>query len=409
MSSDIAIKAVGLKKEFKDLGRPTAQLLNAFNLASDRIAPRKKVLNGLDFTISKGEKVGILGMNGAGKSTLLQIMAGNSKQTSGELEINGRIGAILELGAGFHPDLTGRQNAETLLLLGGMGKADIPATMEWIIQFSGLAENIDFRTRTYSSGMLVRLAFAVATCGNPEVFFVDEALAVGDAAFQQKCYSHLQTALAASTLVLISHDLAAVAALCDRAIVLDGGRIVFDGSPQSAFPIYNRIIHGNGPSADAVGLDADGVVSHACKSGPRELDIKTVKFTVNGEHTTTVLPGDLVKVSLSVDNPGDAVAFIAGVSVADIKGQVLFGQNSELLPEMWSAHGLSLVDLEFYWPRVASGSYFLTVGIASSFHGIHRVQCWANNVLHINAILDQNPHGLFNIDLVSVNLEKPNV
>jgi ABC-type polysaccharide/polyol phosphate transport system ATPase subunit len=409
MSSDFAIRASGVVKEFKDLGRPLAQLLNAFNLASARFAPRRRILDGLDFTIAKGEKVGILGMNGAGKSTLLQIMAGNSKPTEGMIAINGKIGAILELGAGFHPDLTGRQNAETLLQLSGMAPSEIPKAMDWIIDFSGLRTSIDLRTRGYSSGMLVRLAFATATSGNPDIFFVDEALAVGDAAFQQKCYAHLQTALSDATLVLISHDLAAVSALCDRAIVLDGGRIVFDGPPQAAFPVYNRLIHGSGGLAGGGNIDESGIIGDACKSGPRELDIVSANFTVNGIRTTVARPGDLVRMTMTVRNLGSATGFITGVSALDIRGQVVFGQNTELIePFSIREMGNSRVDMEFVWPKIATGAYFLTLGVASTAHGIHKVQCWANHIVQINAVLGQNAHGIFNVDLETAKSEDIN-
>lgn len=408
MSSELAIKADGLVKEFKNLGRPMAQLLNSFNLAGSRVAPRRRILDNLDFEIRKGEKVGILGMNGAGKSTLLQIMAGNSRPTAGNIEINGRIGAILELGAGFHPDLTGRQNAETLLQLSGMSKAEIPATMEWIIGFSGLKDSIDFRTRSYSSGMLVRLAFATATCGNPDVFFVDEALAVGDAAFQQKCYTHLQTALSGSTLVLISHDLAAVSALCDRAIVLDGGRIAFDGPPQAAFPVYNRLIHGSGSITSTGLIDDNGRVSDACKSGPRDLDIETVDFTLNGVRSSSARSGDQTRVAITFENHVEPCEFVVGVSVTDIRGQVIFGQNTELMPAMTAAKGKTSIAFEFVWPPIASGSYFVTFGVASSLGGIQKVQCWVNNIIEINSVLGQNSHGLFNVDLLKVEMDQKN-
>ena len=148
MSSDIAIRACGLTKEFKNLKGPFRQLLNVFGVAPPGFVARKQVLKGLDFTVRRGEKIGILGMNGAGKSTLLQIIAGNSVPTQGSLDVHGNIGAILELGAGFHAELTGRQNAETQLLLAGVDRRDLPMLMQRIIGFSGLGTDIDVKTRT---------------------------------------------------------------------------------------------------------------------------------------------------------------------------------------------------------------------------------------------------------------------
>lgn len=395
MSSNIAIRCRGLTKDFKNLASPVTQLLSVFGVAPERIVRRKRVLRGLDFEIAKGEKVGILGINGAGKSTLLQIMAGMSKPTSGSLEISGSVGSILELGAGFHPELTGRQNAETLLLLNGTPKTELRQRIDDVIDFSGLGDDIDVKTRTYSSGMLVRLAFAVATSGTPDIFIVDEALAVGDSAFQQKCYQHLQGALSASTLVLISHDMVAVSALCTRAIILDGGKVVFDGNPHEAMPIYNRIAHG----AHAPKIADGDIVPMEIKSGQGRIDIRSVKTSVNGKSSSVITTGDILEVDIELFNCGDRTDAVTGIALGDLRGQRIFGQNTANGPPISLPHGTSRVVMRVPWPRVASGSYYLTPGVSSSSNGLLVIECWANNVIEIRGCLDEPSHGLFNVPL----------
>jgi lipopolysaccharide transport system ATP-binding protein len=404
MSSDIAIQARGLTKEFKNLRGPLRQLLNVFGISPSGFVTRKQVLKGLDFSVRKGEKVGILGMNGAGKSTLLQMIAGNSVPTRGTLDVYGTIGAILELGAGFHGDLTGRQNAETQLMLSGIARSDLPLLMQKIIDFSGLGHDIDVKTRTYSSGMMVRLAFAVATSGKPEIFIIDEALAVGDASFQQKCYNHIHTELANATIVLISHDLAAISAICDRVIVLNGGQIAFDGTPSAAIPLYNRLVQGAASDFDPSRVLPNGQVAESCKSGPRELDIRKVALQFNGINGTMAHSEDLVEIVYEIDNPGVPKDFIFGFNVLDMRGQVLFGQNTEKIGPHIAQTGSTKLSLSFRWPRIAPGTYFMTVGVASSLYGVNTIQCWANQVFQIQNVLDEGSHGLFNVPLAEIRV-----
>jgi lipopolysaccharide transport system ATP-binding protein len=398
MSSDVAIRAVGVCKEFKKLERPLHQLLNAFALESLADIPRKKVLKGLDFEIKQGEKVGILGVNGAGKSTLLQMMAGMSKPTSGVLEVNGRLGAILELGAGFHPELSGRQNAETILRLNGFSHHSIPALMHHIEEFSGLAQDMDSKTRTYSSGMLVRLAFATATCGEPDLFIVDEALAVGDAAFQQKCYKYLRETLAKATLILISHDMTAISALCDRVMIIDGGLLVFDGNPVDAIPVYNKIVGGNCVGEDK--LDANGLIPDAAKSGIRDLDIRKASVFVNGTQTAGVFPGAMVTVEMLVDDRADVGPFEAAMGVTDIRGQYVFGQSVNIVPDAGSKS--TKVSASFRWPAVAAGHYSVNIEVLSGSRGLHASQCNVHGIAVLQATLNERAHGIFNIELESV-------
>lgn len=199
-------------------------------------------LRDVTFDVSPGEAVGIIGFNGAGKSTLLKIICGTTRATTGNVEVGGRIAALLELGIGFHPDFTGRQNAYMAGQLRGFGTAELDARMRDIEEFAGIGDYLDQPLRVYSSGMQVRLAFSVATAIRPEILIVDEALAVGDVLFQQKCFDRIRSFCdAGTTLLFVSHSLAAVHALCGRALLINEGRMVADGRPREAIDLYNAL------------------------------------------------------------------------------------------------------------------------------------------------------------------------
>ena len=197
------------------------------------------VLRDINFTINPGEAVGIVGVNGAGKSTLLKIITGTTQPTSGSVQIQGRVAALLELGMGFHPDFTGRQNVFMAGQLLGLRVDEITACMTAIEAFAEIGDYIDRPMRTYSSGMQIRLAFSVATAVRPDVLIVDEALSVGDAYFQAKCYQRIaQFKEQGTTLLLVSHSAGDVVKHCERAIMLKNGGIEQDGSSRAVTNLY---------------------------------------------------------------------------------------------------------------------------------------------------------------------------
>lgn len=190
------------------------------------------------FNVHKGEVVGIIGRNGSGKSTLLKIVAGVYKPTSGRVSVEGTVAPLIELGAGFHHELTGRENILLNGLLLGFSKREMQKREQRIIDFAEIGEFIDVPVKQYSTGMYMRLAFAVATEVDPDILVVDEILTVGDAAFQQKCFDRLEAFRESKTILLVTHDMAQVVQYCDRAILLDQGRIVADGDPQDVTQLY---------------------------------------------------------------------------------------------------------------------------------------------------------------------------
>lgn len=199
-----------------------------------------EALKNVSFTVPHGQMLGIIGRNGSGKSTLLKIIAGVYRPSAGRAEVHGSIAPLIELGAGFHPELTGRENILLNGLLLGYSKSDMLSRQESIIEFADIGDFIDAPVKQYSSGMYTRLAFAVATEVDPDILVVDEILAVGDSAFQEKCFDRLKSFRAAGkTILLVTHSMQQVVEYCDRAIYLDKGRMLFDGRPDDAIDLYS--------------------------------------------------------------------------------------------------------------------------------------------------------------------------
>lgn len=241
--SDTVIKLDCISKSFHIYDKPIDRLLENFFSKSQR--HRKfEALKNVSFEIKKGETVGLVGANGAGKSTLLQIICGTLTQTSGELSVSGRISALLELGSGFNPDFTGRENIYFFAAMQGMKKVEIENKIDDILSFADIGEFVDQPVKTYSSGMYVRLAFAAAIHVDPDILVVDEALAVGDEAFQNKCYSKINALRDSGVTVLfVTHSPQTVMSLCDRAMLFDHGELLLDSEPKDVISCYQKLIY----------------------------------------------------------------------------------------------------------------------------------------------------------------------
>jgi ABC-type polysaccharide/polyol phosphate transport system ATPase subunit len=213
-------------------------------------------LKDVSFDVEPGSAIGLVGRNGSGKSTLLRLLSGIIKPTSGRVAVGGRVGALLELGAGFHPDLTGRENVFLQGSIHGLTRATIREKFDEIVAFAGLEDSIDLPVRTYSSGMYMRLGFAIASHMESSVLLLDEVFAVGDEAFQRKCFGRIfEFKQRGGTIVFVSHDAASVERLCDRAILLKNGEVAFDGPTHEAIVAYRRLLAGeHNPEERAAGL-----------------------------------------------------------------------------------------------------------------------------------------------------------
>ena len=244
--SDVAIRANNLSKVYHVYERPRDRLLQMIAGWRRNYFTEFSALHNASFEIMRGEAVGIIGRNGSGKSTLLQIIAGTLVPSSGTAEVRGRIAALLELGSGFNPEFSGRENVYLNGKILGLSRQEIDDRFNDIVDFSEIADFIDRPVKTYSSVMFVRLAFSVQVFSQPEILIVDEALSVGDVFFQQKCFKHIRELQAmGTTLLFVSHDMVAVRSICTRALLMNHGHLEFDGAPEEAVSRYYDLSNKN--------------------------------------------------------------------------------------------------------------------------------------------------------------------
>jgi lipopolysaccharide transport system ATP-binding protein len=289
------------------------------------------VLRDINFTVNSGEAVGIIGINGAGKSTLLKIITGTTQPTEGSVKTSGRVAALLELGMGFHQDFTGRQNVFMSGQLLGLHQAEIAACMSDIEDFAEIGDYIDRPVRMYSSGMQMRLAFSVATAVRPDLLIVDEALSVGDAYFQHKSFNRIREFREKGTsLLIVSHDRGAIQNLCDRAILLDGGKVARDGLPEEVMDYYNALIAERENKTVKINRLDDGRVQTT--SGTGEARVRSIElFNEQGQVAEFINVGEAVQLKVKVDIYRDLPELVFGYMIKDRLGQTIFGTNTHHL------------------------------------------------------------------------------
>ncbi len=291
------------------------------------------VLQDLNFSIKAGESVGLIGRNGAGKSTLLKLLTGTLQPTTGRVQVQGRVAALLELGMGFHPQFSGYDNVLMAGQLQGMTHSQVLACMQDIVDFSEIGDALHQPVREYSSGMTVRLAFATATAVRPDLLIVDEALAVGDAYFQHKCTQRIKEFQAQGvTLLFVSHDPLAVKTLCSRALLIEGGRIAMDGEPAQVLDYYNALIALREGSLLA---HADHISSspstRGVRSGTGEVRISSVRLTQHGKEVSQFSEGDAVRITIDLDIRQALPSVTVGILLRDRLGNEVFGTNTHHL------------------------------------------------------------------------------
>lgn len=253
MSSEPAIALTGVSKSFPIYSKPHHRLLQMASPDPRRWYREFHALRGVDLEIRRGETVGIVGRNGSGKSTLLQLICGTLSPTCGTVLVHGRIAALLELGAGFNPEFTGRDNVYLNGTILGLNQAQIEGKFDDIAAFADIGDFIDQPVKTYSSGMYVRLAFAVAINVEPEILVIDEALSVGDEGFQRKCFARIDAIRdAGATVLFVSHSAGTVVDLCDRAILLDQGAVIAEGTPKHVVARYQKLLYAPADKVEAI-------------------------------------------------------------------------------------------------------------------------------------------------------------
>lgn len=431
------IVARGVSKSYTLYPRPSDRLAHLF--MPWRKYPTFDALKDVSFTVGRGETVGIIGQNGAGKSTLLQAVTGTITPTSGEVRVSGRVAALLELGAGFEPDFTGREN---ILLNGtilGLTTRELKERTEDIIAFSELGPFIDRPVRTYSSGMFMRLAFSVAAHVDADLLIIDEALSVGDVRFTQKCLRFLKDFKQRGSILFVSHDFGSVTGLCDRAIWLDHGKIrgegpainiceqyvgsLFEGATMPEGPVDR------GPAKEVQGeivlMDA-AAPPRASKPGATSISAFNPDGSTFGSGGATILdvglfsPADgqrlsqvvegqevdlkvLVRADVAVDRP------IVGFYVKDRLGQFLLGDNSfwESVPQPTMAEGERLAfRFRFNWPALARGSYTLTVAIADGVMEQHIHRHWIHDAVIFEVLSSSARLALVGVQLHRVLVDR---
>ena len=318
-----------LNKSYKNYSSNLRRVLSYFGLgkaASQEI----KIIKNISFEVPKGQSIGLIGQNGAGKSTLLKMITGTLSPSGGTITVNGKICAILELGMGFIPDLSGRENAYQTASLFGHSKAEIDEKIAYIKDFAEIGEYFDQPVRLYSSGMQVRLAFAVSTAWRPDILIIDEALSVGDAYFQNKSFARIQQMKEkGTTLLLVSHDLNAIVAVCERAILIEKGEILKDGQPGAVLDYYNALISQKEGVKISQSVDENGVVKTISGNGKAEL-VSAYILNSKGNKSTKLLSGEKVRFCFSFRANEDLDDLVFGFLIKSRLAIEIYGTNTYL-------------------------------------------------------------------------------
>lgn len=358
-----------------NLGKAYKQYPTRWSRLAEWVSPFHKprhslkwVLQDINFTVNPGEAVGIIGINGAGKSTLLKMITGTTQPTTGGVHITGRVAALLELGMGFHPDFTGRQNAFMAGQLLGYSVEEIARLMPEIEAFAEIGEYIDQPVRVYSSGMQMRLAFSVATAHRPDVLIVDEALSVGDAYFQHKSFDRIREfRKQGTTLLIVSHDKGAIQSICDRAILLNAGKLAMEGDPEAVMDFYNAMLADHQNQTVKQEVTGDGSIQTI--SGTREATVVDIALLNENDQ-----PIEITGVGKHVTLQIRAVALAAipklvlGFMIKDRLGIPIYGTNTYLkgMPVLDVQVGKEYVFRFSFQMNLGPGSYSVAVALTNS-------------------------------------------
>lgn len=346
------------------------------------------VLKHISFSVLPGEAIGIVGQNGAGKSTLLKMITGTLHPTEGDIQIYGRVAAILELGMGFNPELTGRQNVYHAAGLMGFNTDEVKQAMGEIEAFAEIGDYFDEPVRMYSSGMQMRVAFSVATAFRPEILIIDEALSVGDSYFQHKSFDRIREfQKQGTTLLIVSHDRGAIQSLCNRAILLEGGTVIKDGKPEEVMDFYNAIIAEKENTTVRIRKIEDGSVQTCSGSG--EASIESVSLhNAAGELVEFIPVGEPVSLRIRAKINRDIPELVMGYMIKDRLGQSVFGTNTHYLDcKLEALRAGEVVEYRFGFPaNLGVGSYSVAVALHATHSHIARNYEWRDLALLFNVI-----------------------
>jgi lipopolysaccharide transport system ATP-binding protein len=447
-SNDIAIRVTNLCKRYEIYDNPRDRLKQFFapRLQSLVGQPPKQyfrefwAIKDISFEIKKGETVGIIGRNGSGKSTLLQMICGTLNPTSGSIQTNGRIAALLELGSGFNPEFTGRENVYMNAAVLGLSNEEIDTRFNDIVAFADIGDFIEQPVKTYSSGMMVRLAFAVIAHVDADILVVDEALAVGDAFFSQKCMRFLRSFMKNGTVLFVSHDTGSIKNLCNYAVWLEKGQVIQEGAPKDVCELYLEAFYEaqQGKSSttklrafkkpddslpikdqrlefiNTSNLRNDLQIfkfdPDAASFGKGGAQIHDVRLLDENEHSLAwIVGGEKVTLRVIVHAYQDLDSPIIGFHVKDRLGQALFGDNTFLSYREQLVHcqrGNELqADFTFYMPLLPAGEYSITTAIANGTQEIHEQHHWIHDAVLFKSESSSVVSGLIGIPMLKVKLQ----
>lgn len=415
----VAIQVKGLEKAYKLYDKPSDRLKEALGFGRKKRYKEHYALKGVDMTIYQGETVGIIGTNGSGKSTILKIITGVLNPTGGSVHVNGRISALLELGAGFNMEYNGIENIYLNGTMIGFSKKEIDAKMNDILNFADIGDYVYQPVKTYSSGMFVRLAFAVAINIEPEILIVDEALSVGDVFFQAKCYHKFEEFKEmGKTIVFVSHDLSSISKYCDRVVLLNQGVKLGEGSPKEMIDAYKQVLVGQYvPAADDQSLLSDKEITAAAAAaagtvkgevnpelleyGTKDAVITGYKITDDmGRETSALLKGKECTITMQVHFEHDIEAPIFAFTIKNIKGVEITGTNT-MVEKAFLSPVRAGSDMEITFTQkidLQGGEYLLSFGVTGfekeEFQVYHRLY----DVMNMTVISDKDTVGYYDMN-----------
>lgn len=419
----VAIQVKGVEKAYKLYDKPSDRLKEALGLSRKKKYKEHYALKGIDLSVYQGETVGIIGTNGSGKSTILKIITGVLNPSGGEVTVNGRISALLELGAGFNMEYNGIENIYLNGTMIGFSKREIDERMDDILSFADIGAYVHQPVKTYSSGMFVRLAFAVAINIDPEILIVDEALSVGDVFFQAKCYHKFEEFKEmGKTILFVSHDLSSISKYCDRVVLLNKGIKLGEGSPKEMIDAYKQVLVGQYPLPDDNGthmLDEDGnhLLSRKENSEPEDHEVNPElleygtraavieKYSITdeaGRQTGSIIKGQQCSIHMEVRFMQDIQAPIFAFTIKNIKGVEITGTNTMVEKAFLEPVKAGSIKKITFTQKLdlQGGEYLLSLGVTGyekeDFQVYHRLY----DVMNITVISDKDTVGYYDMNSV---------
>jgi lipopolysaccharide transport system ATP-binding protein len=415
MSSEPVIRVSNLSKSFPIYASPVDRLKQfilprirrLFGLQSKQYYKSFTALSDISFEVHRGETIGIVGKNGAGKSTLLQILCDTLSQTTGSLEVTGRVAALLELGSGFNMEFTGRENIYFQAQILGLSNQEVDSRFEAISDFADIGVFIDQPVRTYSSGMYVRLAFAVIVHVDADILIIDEALAVGDAFFNQKCMRFLQEFRKHGTLIFVTHDPAALKALCERCLWLDKGHLIADDETKLISEGYlaNRYDDEDNKNLILMNPGENSVASF----GTRKIVIEKVSLqNLSNPNSQVFGRNENVEIKFAMKSYETVDRVICGFNLKNHLGQVIFGENT--LAQSSRTSYSTVCDSSFScsfifrMPKLGTGIYSIDVAVAEGDAVWHQQLHWIYDAVFIEFVYEKIAPNILNVDIDEIRI-----